>query len=110
MAMSDLVELYDYTRATSEPRRRRRAPDPVIKPARHCENLSDMSPPMVPRCDQVRWARCRRQAKRQGRVLLRHMRTGLLMLDGVEGWTFDQVEAKLFAVWARTRDQRIMSP
>jgi hypothetical protein len=29
-------------------------------------------------------------------VLVRHMRTGVLMLDWVEGWTFDEVEAELF--------------
>jgi hypothetical protein len=76
------------------PKRRKQWP---VTPEGRCRTLADPCVPKVPRCDAVRWTRCRRQAQRQGRELLRHMRTGLITLDGIDGWTFDELETELFS-------------
>jgi hypothetical protein len=48
-------------------------------------------PPLI-----CRESRCRRAAKRRGGRLRKHVRTGLFMLDGVEGLTLEECETALF--------------
>ena len=66
-------------------------------PAKRCTTIADISKPRLPAPpDCVRWARCRRQAERQGRFLIRDRRTGLCQLDNELDQLLDEVEAELF--------------
>ena len=68
-----------------------------MTPSRRCKTLADPCVPLLPRSDVVRESRCRRVAKRQGRLLLRHISTGGYVLDGEEGeLCLDEVESLLF--------------
>jgi hypothetical protein len=80
---------------------RRREPKPAEwsegAPEGRIDYTFDRCPAKLgPRPDCVREARCRRQARRCGMVLVKHMRTGLFMLDWQPGWTLDEIEAMLF--------------
>ena len=68
-------------------------------PVKRCTTIADISEPRLqPPPDCVRWARCRRQAERQRRFLIRDTRTGLYRLDHEQDLLLDEVEAELFGL------------
>jgi hypothetical protein len=68
-----------------------------MAPTKRCKTIADLSQPrLLPPPDCVRWARCRRQAERHGRFLIRDRRTGLCQLDNELDLLLDEVEAELF--------------
>ena len=82
----------------SEQRRTpRRRPPPFVFVGVPPESIADpceskLPPPPM----ECRESRCRRAAKRRGGRLRKHVRTGLFMLDGVEGLTLEECETALF--------------
>lgn len=70
-----------------------------MAPTKWCTTIADVSEPRLPaRPDCVRWARCQRQADRQGRFLIRDGQTGLYQLDNEPDMLLDEVEAELFGL------------